>query len=71
VIGVDWRTPLAEAWKRIGHDGRSRATWIRCCSARRARSLLKRAKRVLARRRAPGHIFNLGHGIVPETPVDT
>jgi uroporphyrinogen decarboxylase len=70
VIGVDWRTPLDEAWDKVGHDVAVQgnldptvlfAPWP--FIAETATSILKRAAG------RPGHIFNLGHGILPETPV--
>jgi uroporphyrinogen decarboxylase len=72
VIGVDWRTPLDEAWNRIGYDvavqgnldpGVLFAPWDFIAQA---------AEKVLVRAGGrPGHIFNLGHGILPETPVSS
>jgi uroporphyrinogen decarboxylase len=71
VIGVDWRTPLDEGWSKAGSGVAVQgnldptvlfAPWDFIAGA---------AERVLARAaRRPGHIFNLGHGILPETPVD-
>jgi uroporphyrinogen decarboxylase len=72
VIGVDWRIPLDDAWQRIGHDRAIQGNMDpllllapREVAVARARAVLR-----LAAGRA-GHVFNLGHGIVPETPVDT
>jgi uroporphyrinogen decarboxylase len=72
VIGVDWRTPLDDAWARVG-DGAGvqgnldpatlMAPWT--VVRERAREILDRAGG------RPGHIFNLGHGILPQTPVDS
>jgi uroporphyrinogen decarboxylase len=71
VIGVDWRLPLGEAWRRIG-PGRAiqgNLDPLLLCAPRDV--LLSRAKAVLAEAGGrPGHIFNLGHGIIPETPVE-
>jgi uroporphyrinogen decarboxylase len=72
VIGLDWRTPLAEGWARVGHvravQGNLDPTVLFA-----PRAVVERhAARVLAAAAGrPGHIFNLGHGILPETPVDT
>ena len=71
VIGVDWRIDLATAWAQVGHyvgiQGNldplvlfSSAEYIR----EQTRAILKKAGG------KAGHIFNLGHGILPETPVD-
>ena len=72
VIGVDWRIPLGEAWARIGYDRAIQGNLDpllllapREVATERARAVLRQAAG------RPGHIFNLGHGIVPETPVDT
>ncbi len=71
VIGVDWRIPIDEAWDRIGADhavqGNLDPTLLLGPTAR----LFERTDDVLSRvdgRR--GHIFNLGHGILPSTPVE-
>ena len=70
VVGVDWRVPLDVARRRLGPDGRSRATSTRpsclCDVGRRGRARPSRCwPRTAAG--APGHIFNLGHGVLPET----
>jgi uroporphyrinogen decarboxylase len=68
VIGVDWRVPLESSWERVGHDrgiqGNLDPTvllgpWSHVETETRA-ILDSVAKR-------PGHIFNLGHGVLPET----
>jgi uroporphyrinogen decarboxylase len=72
VIGVDWRIPLSEAWRRIGEDRAIQGNLdpLLLCAPREVAE--RRARAVLAEAAGrPGHIFNLGHGIVPETPVDT
>ncbi|MCK6591047.1 MAG: uroporphyrinogen decarboxylase [Polyangiaceae bacterium] len=72
VIGVDWRIPLGDAWKRIGYDRAIQGNLdpLLLCAPREVAE--KRARQVLTEAGGrPGHIFNLGHGIVPETPVDT
>jgi uroporphyrinogen decarboxylase len=72
VIGVDWRVPLGAAWERIGHDHAIQGNLdpLLLCAPREVAE--RRARAVLAEAAGrPGHIFNLGHGIIPETPVDT
>jgi uroporphyrinogen decarboxylase len=70
VISVDWRLPLDEAWGRIGDRGiqGNLDPGVMLAPfdviAREARQIL-----TLAGGR-PGHIFNLGHGVLPETPSD-
>jgi uroporphyrinogen decarboxylase len=71
VIGVDWRVSLASAWKRIGHDraimGNLDPAVLLCSPA----TIRREAKRILEESEGrPGHIFNLGHGVLPSTPVD-
>jgi uroporphyrinogen decarboxylase len=70
VIGLDWRVPLDEGWSKIGGGAIQGnldpvtlfAGWGTIES--RAREILDRANG------RPGHIFNLGHGILPQTPVE-
>ena len=71
VIGVDHRIPLGDAWRRIGYDKAIQGNIdpLMLCAPRdvaaaRAKSVLREAGG------RPGHIFNLGHGIIPQTPVD-
>ena len=72
VIGLDWRVPLDEGWARVGdHKGvqgnldpsvlYAPHEFIR----ERVRQILKRANG------RPGHVFNLGHGVTPATPIDS
>jgi uroporphyrinogen decarboxylase len=72
VIGADWRVPIDEAWTRVGPDkavqGNLDPTVLLGPPAR----MFHQTDDILARVNGrPGHIFNLGHGILPETPVDT
>jgi uroporphyrinogen decarboxylase len=71
VIGVDWRIPLDVAWQRIG-PGRAIQGNLDPVALLAPRPELERQVRDVLRRaaRRPGHIFNLGHGVLPETPVD-
>jgi len=71
VIGVDWRIPLDAAWQRISpaqaiQGNLDPATLLapRATLEARVRDVLSRAGR------RPGHIFNLGHGVLPDTPVE-
>jgi uroporphyrinogen decarboxylase len=71
VIGVDWCTPLDWAWERVGYDRAVQGNMDSCALLATPQIAVKHAQRVLdAAGGRPGHIFNLGHGIVPETPVD-
>jgi uroporphyrinogen decarboxylase len=72
VIGLDWRTPLAEGWKRVGYDRAVQGNMDPTVLFAPIEVAKVHAKRVLdAAENRNGHIFNLGHGILPETPVDT
>ncbi len=72
VIGLDWRTPLAETWERIGYDRAVQGNLDSTVLFAPREVALRHAERVLVEAGGrPGHIFNLGHGILPETPVET
>jgi uroporphyrinogen decarboxylase len=71
VIGIDWRVDLDEAWQTVGYDkavqGNLDPTVLltdRDTIRREAHEILRRAGG------RNGHIFNLGHGVLPQTPVD-
>ena len=71
VVGVDWRTPLDGAWDRIGTDAGIQGNLDPAALLgpwevieRKARAVLDRAAR------RPGHVFNLGHGVLPATPPE-
>jgi uroporphyrinogen decarboxylase len=71
VIGLDWRVPLDDGWQRVGHDVAVMGNLDPVALFANQDQLREQAKRILdqAGGRA-GHIFNLGHGILPETPVE-
>ncbi len=70
VIGVDWRVPLDEAWARIGTDRAVQGNLDPTLLLGRIDRLFSGADDVLRRAGGrAGHVFNLGHGILPETPV--
>lgn len=72
VIGVDYRIPLRSAWERIGYDRAVQGNLDPLLLLAPRHIAEQRARDVLAEAEGrPGHIFNLGHGIVPPTPVDT
>jgi len=71
VVGFDWRVPLDQGWSRVGHDiavqgnldpAALLAPWE--IVERKAADVLRRAEG------RPGHVFNLGHGVLPETDPD-
>jgi uroporphyrinogen decarboxylase len=71
VLGVDWRVSLDEAWARIGHDLGIQGNLDPAALLGPAEAMESRALDVLRRAGArPGHIFNLGHGLIPSTPLD-
>jgi uroporphyrinogen decarboxylase len=71
VMGVDFTTPLADAWTRVGHDRAVQGNMDPCALLTTREVAERHAQRVLdAAGGRPGHVFNLGHGILPETPVD-
>ena len=71
VIGADWRVPLDEAWERVGHDRAIQGNLDPALLLAPLPRLRAGADDVLARADGrPGHIFNLGHGILPATPLD-
>jgi uroporphyrinogen decarboxylase len=71
VIGVDWRTPIDEAWERIGFDHAVQGNLDPTLLLGPMTRVFSAADDILARvDNRPGHIFNLGHGILPSTPVD-
>jgi uroporphyrinogen decarboxylase len=71
VIGVDWRIPLDEAWKRIGHEHAVQGNLDPTLLLGPTTRLLDEAENVLARAgNRAGHVFNLGHGILPSTPLE-
>jgi uroporphyrinogen decarboxylase len=72
VIGADWRAPLDEAWTRIGFDRGIQGNLDPTLLLGPRDRLLAGARDVLQRAAGrPGHIFNLGHGILPPTPLET
>jgi uroporphyrinogen decarboxylase len=71
VIGLDWRTPLDEGWKAVGPGCAVQGNLDPIALFAPQAVLERRVKEVLAKAAGrPGHIFNLGHGIVPGTPVE-
>lgn len=71
VIGVDWRLPLEEAWTVIGHDRAIQGNLDPAALLGPPDRLFAAADDVLRRAAGrAGHIFNLGHGILPNTPLE-
>ena len=71
VVGLDWRQPLDEGWRAVGHGHAVQGNLDPITLFAPLEVLELRVKEILrAANGRPGHIFNLGHGIVPTTPVE-
>jgi uroporphyrinogen decarboxylase len=71
VIGLDWRVNLGEAWSRLGYGVAVQGNLDPIALFAGIDEIRARAKAILDQAGGrPGHIFNLGHGILPETPMD-
>jgi uroporphyrinogen decarboxylase len=71
VIGIDWRVRLDEAWTRIGERVGIMGNMDPVQLFTQPMLIRKEAKNILDQaKHKSGHIFNLGHGILPETPVE-
>lgn len=69
VVGVDWRIPLSRAWEMIGHDRAIQGNLDPIRLFDTGDSLRASIQQVIDEAGGrPGHIFNLGHGIIPGTP---
>jgi uroporphyrinogen decarboxylase len=70
LIGVDWRMPLDVAWERIGFDKGIQGNLDPAVLLGPSEVMTRKAADVLNRAAGrPGHIFNLGHGLLPSTPL--
>ena len=71
VVGVDWRQPLDEAWETIGYDRAVQGNMDPTLLLGPEDRLFAGADDVLRRANGrPGHVFNLGHGVLPDTPLE-
>ncbi|MGA2457819.1 MAG: uroporphyrinogen decarboxylase [Terriglobales bacterium] len=71
VVGLDWRIPLDTAWQSLSLKGAVQGNLDPVLLFADWKELRNRAQDILRQAAGrPGHIFNLGHGILPETPVD-
>jgi uroporphyrinogen decarboxylase len=71
VLGLDWRTPLDEAWRTLNYRTAVQGNLDPITLFAPPEVIEKRVAEILTSAAGrPGHIFNLGHGIVPATPVD-
>jgi uroporphyrinogen decarboxylase len=68
VFGVDWRIPIDVAWQRLGHDVAIQGNLDPAVLLADSNFIKSRAADILTRAGStPGHIFNLGHGMLPAT----
>ncbi|MFQ5830506.1 MAG: uroporphyrinogen decarboxylase [Candidatus Methylomirabilia bacterium] len=71
VIGLDWRVDLGEAWRRVGDDVAVQGNLDPAVLLARPQEIRRQVELILERAGGrPGHIFNLGHGVLPQTPVE-
>ena len=71
VIGLDWRTDLAWGWETVGSDRGIQGNLDPAVLFAPRGEIERRVKAILGKAAGrPGHIFNLGHGILPGTPVE-
>jgi uroporphyrinogen decarboxylase len=72
VIGVDWRIGLADAWRAVGEDRAVQGNLDPLVLLADHKTIATRAREILdAAAGRPGHIFNLGHGVLPQTPFES
>lgn len=72
VIGLDWRVPLDEGWSRVGENKGVQGNLDPAVLFAPHEILRERVELILRQARGrPGHIFNLGHGVTPATPMDS
>jgi uroporphyrinogen decarboxylase len=71
VVGLDWRIPLDTGWQALGHRGGVQGNLDPVLLFADWKQIKSQAEKILRQAAGrPGHIFNLGHGILPETPVE-
>jgi len=71
VIAVDWRVHLEDAWRRIGYDRAVQGNLDPSVLLGPPEELTRQTMLILKQvANRPGHIFNLGHGVLPQTPVE-
>ena len=71
VVGIDWRIPLDAAWEQVGYNRAVQGNLDPIALLAEPETLREMTADVLQRAAGrAGHIFNLGHGILPQTPVD-
>jgi uroporphyrinogen decarboxylase len=72
VVGIDWRIGLDVAWRQIGEHHAIQGNLDPVLLQAPWRELRSHVDAILEQANGrPGHIFNLGHGILPDTPVES
>jgi uroporphyrinogen decarboxylase len=71
IVGLDWRANLADAWRTVGYDVGVQGNLDPVSLLADLSTLRQRTQDILAHAAGrPGHVFNLGHGVLPETPAE-
>jgi uroporphyrinogen decarboxylase len=71
IVSLDWRVPLEAGWQRVGHDRGIQGNLDPAVLLGPPELVRERARDILRRAGGrPGHIFNLGHGVLPSTPLE-
>ncbi len=71
VIGIDWRIRLDDAWQAVGYDRSVQGNLDPAVLLTNPQEIRRQAQAILDQAAGrPGHVFNLGHGILPQTPVE-
>jgi uroporphyrinogen decarboxylase len=71
IVSLDWRVPLDAGWTRVGHDRGIQGNLDPAVLLGPPELVRERARDILRRAGGrPGHIFNLGHGVLPSTPLE-
>ena len=71
LVSVDWRVPLDQAWQRIGPDKGIQGNLDPSVLLAPMEVVEREAMEILeAAGGRPGHVFNLGHGVLPDSPAD-
>jgi uroporphyrinogen decarboxylase len=69
VVGLDWRVEIGEARARLGAHKPVQGNLDPCALFAPPETIARKARTIIARAGGRGHVFNLGHGILPETPI--
>ena len=71
VVSLDWRVPLDAGWRRVGFERAIQGNLDPAVLLGPSELVRRRAREVLRRAGGrPGHVFNLGHGVLPDTPLE-